>query len=279
MEEHAECGDVVKHMSDYILGYDELEHQRLEAQAKVLEPATVKALNDIGVAPGWSCLDAACGTGSVMRLLGSMVGPSGKVHGLDLDETYGQRTTKAMNDAGPANYSFQTFDLTGSDTPRGAPFDLVFTRLLLIHMTDPAAVLRRLWSWVKPGGTLLVMDYDLTVTYVYPRNALVDEAMQVMNKAFEATGKDPRMGSALPQLFLTSGPGAADGITVNSAFVPPSPMFASVLKSLLPIILAKKVTTQERFTVLIDAVEQSAREPNKLRRYPDMVAVWKRKAV
>ena len=43
----------------------------------------------------------------------------------------------------------------------GAPFDLVYARLLLFHLPQRVAVLRRLWEAVAPGGHLLVQDYDL----------------------------------------------------------------------------------------------------------------------
>ena len=51
----------------------------------------------------------------------------------------------------------------------GGPFDLVYARLLLFHVSDPVAVIRRLWDVVAPGGHLIVHDYDLRTADVLPR--------------------------------------------------------------------------------------------------------------
>ncbi len=69
--------------SNYVLGYDEAEYARLEMQAKALEPFTREALKAAGVGAGWRCLDVACGTGAVTRMLGEVVGASGSVHAID----------------------------------------------------------------------------------------------------------------------------------------------------------------------------------------------------
>ena len=51
-----------------------------------------------------------------------------------------------------ADYRFAAADITRGDPVPGGPFDLVFARFLLIHMTDPVAVARRLAAQVAPGG-------------------------------------------------------------------------------------------------------------------------------
>jgi cyclopropane fatty-acyl-phospholipid synthase-like methyltransferase len=57
----------------YILGRTEAEYDRLRRQARLWEPATHRVLTAAGVAPGMRCLDAGCGPGEVMRLIGRLV--------------------------------------------------------------------------------------------------------------------------------------------------------------------------------------------------------------
>ena len=38
-------------------------------------------------------------------------------------------------------------------------FDLVFARLLLLHLNEPVLALRKMYNQVKPGGRILVEDY------------------------------------------------------------------------------------------------------------------------
>jgi ubiquinone/menaquinone biosynthesis C-methylase UbiE len=146
----------------YVLGRTETEYQRLRMQAKVWEPATRALLADAGLAPGMRCLDAGCGPGEAMRLMRRAVGDAGHVTGLDLDAGLGAHMlTELRREEGP-NLDFVAADLMRGEPVPDAPFDLVLARLLLIHMTDPVGAVRRLASLVRPGGRLVLMDYDLT---------------------------------------------------------------------------------------------------------------------
>ena len=50
---------------DYALGRTPEEYERLRAQARVWEAATGRLLDQVGLAPGASCLDAGCGPGEL----------------------------------------------------------------------------------------------------------------------------------------------------------------------------------------------------------------------
>jgi predicted RNA methylase len=111
---------------NYVLGYDEAEYARLEMQAKALEPFARQALTAAGVGAGWRCLDVACGTGAVTRVLGEMVGASASVHAVDIDVRHAEVTVAQLRETGPDIYSTEQFDATVPGAPRGAPFNLVF---------------------------------------------------------------------------------------------------------------------------------------------------------
>jgi len=146
----------------YIMGGTSEEYTRLKRQAQVWEPMTRSVLERASIAPGMRCLDAGCGPGEVMRLMAGYVGSSGRVVGLDADAAIGAEALAALHGAGFAQCSFRQVDLTVTEHVDEAPFDLVFARLLLFHLRNPAKVLRRLYSWVKPGGRIVIQDYDTT---------------------------------------------------------------------------------------------------------------------
>src|SRR5258708_9483745 len=81
-------------------------------------------------------------------------------------------------------------------------FDVVFARLLLIHMPDPLAILKRMIGWTKSGGTIVVQDYDLTVVKVHPVLETWPDYMRVLLGTFTERGRDPGIGSKLPALML-----------------------------------------------------------------------------
>ncbi len=264
----------------YILGYSAEEHARLDIQAASSEPATRRVLEKVGVKSGWHCLDVACGTASVTRILGGLVGPKGAVHAVDLDETYGIPAISKLKDAGPDNYSFEKLDVTGDTPPKGAPFDLVFTRLLIVHMAEPVKVLRNLWNWVRPGGVLLVQDFDMHVAVTMTDGGRSAEAEPLIWKIFAAMGKDYRAGTSMPRRFLQAGIGAHDGIEVSASFGSGKDYnteAAPVLKSLIPVAVKYGVATAAEIEAVIAAMAKEAEEPYSIGRWPDMIATWKRK--
>src|SRR5215467_14992019 len=152
----------------YALGHTPEEYERLRGQARVWEDATGGLLDQVGLAPGASCLDAGCGPGETMRLMAERAGPSGRVLGIDTDASLGAMAVATLHDAGHRQCSFHAQDLTGGEPIPGEPFDLVYARLLLFHLPQRAAVLARLWDAVAPGGHLLVQDYDIRGITVLP---------------------------------------------------------------------------------------------------------------
>src|SRR5690349_16698229 len=115
---------------NYILGRSQEEYDRLRAQAQVWEAATGRLLDQVELAAGARCLDAGCGPGETMRLMAQRVGPAGEVVGLDVDAELGAQALAALHAAGHHQCRFELVDVERTDELPGAPFDLVFARLL-----------------------------------------------------------------------------------------------------------------------------------------------------
>ena len=145
----------------YSLGRTPAEYERLRAQARMWDAATGRLLDQVGLGPGASCLDAGCGPGETMRAMAERVGPAGRVLGIDADAALGGMTLEMLHGDGYRHCAFHAQDLTAGDPIPGAPYDLVYARLLLFHLPQRVDVLARLWEAVAPGGHLLVQDFDL----------------------------------------------------------------------------------------------------------------------
>ena len=61
------------------------EHQRLDLMSKILDPWTRGYLRDLGLGPGWHCLELGSGNGSVAEWLCAGVGPAGSVTAGDVN--------------------------------------------------------------------------------------------------------------------------------------------------------------------------------------------------
>ena len=267
--------------ANYVLGFDEAEYARLEMQAKALEPFTRDALKAVGVGAGWRCLDVACGTGAVTRMLGEMVGASGSVHAIDLDIRHVDVTVGKLRAEGQEIFSTEQFDAAGPGSPRGAPFNLVFARLLICHMTDPVGTLRNLWNWVAPGGVLLIQDYDMGVVHVSPPDPLGEEGIEILQQCFARAGKDFRAGSSMPHYFRRAGIGAEDGILYGCATIPgpaARQSLLAVLKSLKIPAVKLGLKTEAEFDAYLSALAASEMPADSMRRVPDLISVWKKRA-
>ncbi len=113
------------------------------------------ALERIGVTAGWRCLDVGAGAGDVAVALSAMVGPTGRVYAVDSDPNARDVVAQAAAARGA-----QVVALTqsGEDLLLPEPVDLAFARFLLLHVFDPAVVLRRMRQAVATTGWVVLQE-------------------------------------------------------------------------------------------------------------------------
>jgi SAM-dependent methyltransferase len=128
------------------------ERRRLDLFAERLDPLTKRRVSGLGLPPGARCLEVGGGTGSVARWLCEYVGPEGHVTATDLETSF------------LAGLSLPNLDVLRHDVRTGefaaGSFDLVHTRALVMHIPNRMATLRRMVSWLAPGGWLLAEEPD-----------------------------------------------------------------------------------------------------------------------
>jgi ubiquinone/menaquinone biosynthesis C-methylase UbiE len=264
----------------YILGRTSGEYQRLRRQARLWEDAAARALVRAGIAPGMRCLDVGCGPGEVMRLMAGLVGGSGQVTGLDNDGRLGREALGILRASVPGRFEFIHADAETAEVLPGAPYDLVYARLLLFHIGDPAAMLRRLYAWTRPGGVLLVQDYDAHTMDIVPRLATWGEFERVFFGVCEKAGRDTRIGKKLPLHFAAAGVGEPDGTDVAGLLLPLAEvggMFEAVYQSMRPAALRLGLTTEAAGQAFVAEITEATRERRGIGMGPLMVSAWKRK--
>jgi SAM-dependent methyltransferase len=128
------------------------ERRRLDLFAERLDPLTKRRVGGLGLPPGARCLEVGGGRGSVARWLCDYVGPAGHVTATDLD-------TGFLAELSLPNLDVLRHDVRTDEFPAGS-FDLVHARALLMHIPNRMATLRRMVSWLAPGGWLLAEEPD-----------------------------------------------------------------------------------------------------------------------
>lgn len=126
--------------------------RRLTLLEQCFDPDTIRRLCRVGIQPGWRCLEAGAGVGSIARWLCAQVGPDGRVLAVDLD-------TRFLDQLDEPNLDVQRMDLRTDDLPRHS-FDLVHARALLMHIPQRQQILDQLLGALRPGGVLLLEDAD-----------------------------------------------------------------------------------------------------------------------
>ncbi len=275
-------GAAVGVTSEYVLERTEREYERLRAQARIWARSTAGLLDLVGLGRGSSCLDAGCGPGEVMRLMADRVGPTGTVVGLDSDVSVIASANAALRAEGRTQCRVGAADLAGDGVVPGAPYDLVFARLLLFHVPDRVGLVRRLWSAVAPGGHLVVQDYDLNSVGSEPALDSVNEVGGILMNAFRSLGCDVRAGARLPRLFAEAGVGEPDGTDVAGRIEPVRTgyvLLEQTLRSVLPAAIAHGVTDASRADAALAALRRDAvRFGSHTMMWPLMIGGWKRKA-
>jgi SAM-dependent methyltransferase len=262
---------------EYIMGHTSEEYQRLRAQARAWEFATRRVFEKIRLRQGMTCLDVGCGPGEVMRLMGEVVGTSGHVVGLDADARIGNEAIAALRATGSSQFDFvkgTVENLAGVGSQR---FDVVYARLLLIHLSDPVSALKKMYALTRPGGYIIVQDYDFGTLHLN-RFSGSDELNKVLFETYEKSGRDIHIGSRLPAHFMAAGIGCPDGTDVAGIFAPLSQsrgMIESTYRSVLPHALKMGITTEAEsqafFQTLADA------DGNEFGYWPQLIGAWKRK--
>jgi ubiquinone/menaquinone biosynthesis C-methylase UbiE len=148
------------------------------------------------------CLDVGCGTGEVTLQMARMVGPSGKVVGMDIDEPY---LEQARQEAARRRFNivFQQGDALNLCVE--STYDLVYTRYLLTHLNKPEFAVERMIKAIRPGGTIVVEDVDFPGHVCYPHCPAFERYVELYQAVVRLNGGDPTIGPRLYGLLKEVG--------------------------------------------------------------------------
>ena len=193
---------------------DSVERERLAALEAATDPKSRRHLQTIGVGPGWKCLEVGGGGGSITRWLCETVGSSGRVVATDID-------TRFLRQIDEPNVEVRTLDIL-RDTLEDSEFDLVHCRLLLIHLSDVDAALRRMIRAARSGGWILIEETDFsTYRAADPEHPSSEYFTQKVREIFDGIARlrlfDPYLGCRV-RSFLEHA-GLSDVASEGTAYI------------------------------------------------------------
>jgi SAM-dependent methyltransferase len=152
--------------------------------------------------PGQSVLDVGCGTGAITAGIARAVAPGGVVTGVDRDAALLEIAERDHRHV--ANLRFEQGDATSLG--HRSAFDIVTAARTLQWIADPLRAAAAMREAVKPGGILVVLDYN------HLRNEWDPEPPRAFRDFYRAfldwradNGWDNAMADRLPELFRAAG--------------------------------------------------------------------------
>jgi len=265
----------------YMMGRTEAETRRLIAQSQLYGPFTRRLFEEAGLAAGMSILDVGSGAGDVSLMAAEIVGPRGRVVGVDQNPEVLKIARARARAAGFANVTFLEGDIIGAVLP-DEDFDAVVGRLVLMYVPDPAEALRKLVRKVRPGGIVAFQDFDQTPRSLvaHPRMPLWERVFEWVTAVAEKAPVDQEMGYKLFRTYVDAGL-PPPKMEVNSP-VGGGPNWAGyeyvaeTLRSMMPLVLKFGIATAEE--VEIETLAERLRVESV--RYcgvvkpPDMISAW-----
>jgi len=152
--------------------------------------------------PGAELLDVGCGLGDDVLALAEVVGPSGRVVGVDRDA---EMLRRAREKAAPPHVEFLEADARQLPLP-DASFDGVRLERVLQHVDHPEAAVAEVARVLRPGGRVTILEPDWgTYAVDLPDRALVRRVLDARTDAYA----DGWVGRKLYRMLDDAGIGAA----------------------------------------------------------------------
>ena len=108
---------------------------------------------------GQTIADVGAGTGLFTRLFAARVGPQGRVYAVDIARSFVEGNLQRARQAKLQNVVGIVSTQTDTRLPENA-VDLAFVSDAYHHFEDPPAMLASIRRALKPGGTLVVIDFE-----------------------------------------------------------------------------------------------------------------------
>jgi SAM-dependent methyltransferase len=226
----------------YVHGYDLQESIRLQDQASTL----VDLLHsDTAYPDGCRVLEAGCGVGAQTLTL-ARNSPGASIVSVDISANSIVLAEEKVRAAGLNNVRFQQGDIFHLPFAT-ASFDYVFVCFVLEHLKDPTLALQTLKTYLRPGGTITVIEGDHGSAFFYPDSNEAHAAIHCQVELQSRAGGNALIGRSLYPLLVTAG--------YSEIRVSPRMVYADSGKPEIVDGFTKKT-----FTAMIEGVRQSAIE-------------------
>lgn len=194
-----------KEDTTYTMGRTQAETERLIRQSQMYSGLTRRMLTEAGLTNGMKVLDIGSGAGDVAMAAAELVGPEGRVVGVDVNLEILETARSRVAQAGHDNVEFVAGDARTLDLD--SDFDALIGRFVLMYMADPAEALRLLSTRLRPGGIVAFHEIGFT-TERRPHaidTPLADQLFEWTIEVFKQSGAHADLAYRLYGTFVDAG--------------------------------------------------------------------------
>lgn len=264
-------------MKHYVIAGGQEGKLRLKILSRVLQSHTQHFLHRLEITSGMRCLDLGCGGGDVTRELAALVGESGQVVGIDLDETIIKLAQGECEQLGLKNVQFKILNAVTWEEKE--EYDLAYTRFLLTHLTHPQRVIENLKMAIKPEGWIGVEDIEFSGHFCYPKCRAFDQYIELYQQVVKEKGGDPEIGPKLPGMLQKAGFKQVKLNVIQPTFIEgEGKLLAQItMEKIKEAILEQSLSSPQELEKILVELKTFTQRTDTLISLPRIFQVWGRK--
>lgn len=191
--------------SEYVLGTNDEELNRLGLQHRVWRPTALECWRRAGITFGSRVIDVGAGPGYATMDLAELVGPKGEVIAIERSErflAFAQSTAKARN---LTNIRFRQADLM-EESLGILNVDAAWCRWVASFVSSPEKLVHEIAVALRPGGVAIFHEYiDYRTWRIAPRRLAMESFVNEVVASWRASGGEPDVVLNFPIFFRKSG--------------------------------------------------------------------------
>jgi SAM-dependent methyltransferase len=192
-------------MTEYTLAVTEPEIRRYRLMAERARSDEAGLWRRAGIVPGAVVADVGCGPAAVSVLIADLVGPDGRVIGVEPDESARAAAHQLIAEAGVRNVEVRPGTATATGLPP-ASVDVVMLRHVLGHNgPQEQQIVDHLAALVRPGGSVYLVDVDGTALRILDIDPDLTDLTDRYVELHRRRGDDLRVGLRLRRLLERAG--------------------------------------------------------------------------
>ena len=191
--------------SDYVLGTNEEELERLGLQHRVWRPIVLDCWRRAGITFASRVVDVGAGPGYATIDLAELVGPTGEIVAIERSARFLEFAKKACAARGLSNVRFRQADLM-EESLGNLEVDATWCRWVASFVSSPEKLVNTIAGALRPGGVAIFHEYiDYRTWRLAPRRPAIESFVNEVVASWRATGGEPDVALNFPTLVRAAG--------------------------------------------------------------------------